>query len=1059
MNKLIFGLFGLFLIAIAGALVGPSFFDWNTQKGRLVAEVEALTGRSMTIEGDVRLALLPRPTFTAAEVRLANVPGGSADALLELEALRLRIAWLPLLQGRVRLDSLELVEPRLHLEILADGRRNWELQGLDRAGSEIAETPERVAIRSVVVRGGSVSFRDAASGSERRIEALNAEIAAAALNGPFEARGEAVVEGRRTVFEVDTAALRPDRAARAKVALELPELRGSAGFAGSLTPGESGTVLRGRVDARGEDLGAFLPLAGLEGLVTVGAGRPFAVKAAVEGDRTAASASEVDLTLGEARFSGQAQAAFGPSPEIGLTLRATRLDLNAFFADTGAGGEAGAEPSAGTETTAAPQAGAAEALSTGPGFWDRASAALDIAVDAADYRGQAVRDLRLEARLAGGVLEVGRAAALLPGRAALDFSGRATAAPTGPGLDGRITLRADNLRRLAAWLGYGFGGLPGDRLRRLALDGRLVAGPEKLELRDLEAELDRTKLTGGVIVALRDRPGLGIGLVVERVDLGRFLPAAPVSGAPASSDGDLRGVSELVDRFDANIDLRVGSLAFRGAELEGLRVDAMLREGSLTVREASATDFAGGRARVSGVVSGLTAKPKIDGDIAIEEGRPRALLRMLGMDPGPLPRLGRVSVTSGFLASESDVTFDAAATALGGTLELSGKALLDEGPAGLSARVALKHPDLASVFAASADGAAALPLELEARLSGTVMAPEAGEVTLALGKLVARGRVAADLSGPRPFVSADLAGEELSWRDLAPLSAVFAPPPGGDPSRPVRSRTARDPEPWRALDGDLALRLNGLLVDRVQIRDLALAAGLRDGVFEIQELSGRAYGGRLEATGRLAGSARLEGELALRAAAVELAPLVQDQFDLAGISGPVDLEAELQARGGSPAQLLASLSGQARLSGSLRLEAPEEGGGNGAAPVRRPEDLRSLADGLAFAAETFAAPPARLTGAIVFEKGIVTARSLELRGEAARLEVRASADLPQWTLDCVTELRRTGEQGPAYLALELSGDLDEPDLRLSGTAFRQGRGAAPAAAEADSDVPIKDLSN
>ncbi len=1050
MNKLIFGLLGLLLIVIAGALVGPSFFDWNTQKGRLIAEVEALTGRSVTIDGDVRLVLLPRPTFTAAEVRLANVSGGSAASLLDLEALNLRIAWLPLLQGRVRLDSLELLQPNLHLETLADGRRNWDFQGLDRAGAEIAETPERIAIHRVVVRDGRVTYRDAASGSERRIEALNAEIAATALNGPFEARGEAVLAGRPAAFEIKTAAFRPGRATRARAELDLPSLRGSAAFAGTLTREDAGTVLRGRIDARGEDLRAFLPLAGLEGLVPFGAGRPFSVKAAIEGDRAAASASEVDLTLGEARLSGQAEVHFGSAPEVDLTLRATRLDLNAFFAG----------PEAGEEAGAGPEPDAAENQGTGAGFWDRATAALDLAVDAADYRGQAVRDLRLEARLAGGVLEVGHAAALLPGRSALAFQGRVTAASAGPGLDGRITLRTDNLRRVAAWLGYGFGGLPGDRLRRLALAGRLLAAPDKLELRDLEAELDQTKLTGGIIVALRERPGLGVGLVADRIDLDRFLPAAPVSSPSAAPEGGVRGVAELVDQFDANMDVRVGSLEFRGARLEGLRVDAMLREGSLTIREASATDFAGGSARLSGVVSGLTATPKIDGDITIEEGRPRTLLRMLGMDPGPLPRLGTISGRTGFLASKSDVTFDTDATVLGATLELSGKALFDGGPAGLKARAALRHPDLTSVLGWPSDGTDALPLDLAATLSGSILAPEASDVTVALGKLAARGRIAADLSGPRPFVSADLVGEELSWRDLAPLAFAATPPDGERPRPPLRPASAPGLEPWRAVDGDLSLRLNGLLIDRVRIGDLALAAGLRDGVFEIWELSGLAYGGRLQASGRIAASARLEGELALRAAAVELAPLMRDQFDLAGLAGPVDLEAELQARGGSAAQLLASLSGQARLAGRLSLEVPEQDGANGPATVKRPEDLRSLADGLALVAETFAAPTARLTGAIVVERGVVTARSLQLRGEAARVEVRASADLPQWTLDCVTELRREDETGPAYLALKLSGDLDEPDLVLSGTAFREGKGrTAPAAVEADPNVPIKELSN
>src|SRR3546814_19520852 len=109
-------------MAVVALLVLPSFWDWNGEKGRLAALVKQHTGRGLEIAGDVSLRLLPTPAFSAEQVTLANLEGGSEPVMARLEELRISIALLPLLRGEVLVESVPLVRPDILPEVRGGGR-------------------------------------------------------------------------------------------------------------------------------------------------------------------------------------------------------------------------------------------------------------------------------------------------------------------------------------------------------------------------------------------------------------------------------------------------------------------------------------------------------------------------------------------------------------------------------------------------------------------------------------------------------------------------------------------------------------------------------------------------------------------------------------------------------------------------------------------------------------------------------------------------------------------------------------------------------------------------
>src|SRR3546814_9926837 len=126
-----------------------------------------------------------------------------------LDALDVRVALMPLVRGEIQVESVALVRPTILLETLADGRANWQIAGAAGAAAPSGTTAEgdgglNIRLDSVEIDDGTLIYRDSAAGTEERIEALDATITAASLQGPFEVDGRARVHGLPPGFEASS---------------------------------------------------------------------------------------------------------------------------------------------------------------------------------------------------------------------------------------------------------------------------------------------------------------------------------------------------------------------------------------------------------------------------------------------------------------------------------------------------------------------------------------------------------------------------------------------------------------------------------------------------------------------------------------------------------------------------------------------------------------------------------------------------------------------------------------------------------------------------------------
>ncbi len=117
-------LLGLVLLAIGGVVALTMALDAGALSPRILAAIEASTGRAATLGAvSLRPGLSPRVEVQGAT--LANLPGGSRPEMATIRRLEVRLALLPLLRGDVRIEGIEIDGADILLERTAGGAPNW----------------------------------------------------------------------------------------------------------------------------------------------------------------------------------------------------------------------------------------------------------------------------------------------------------------------------------------------------------------------------------------------------------------------------------------------------------------------------------------------------------------------------------------------------------------------------------------------------------------------------------------------------------------------------------------------------------------------------------------------------------------------------------------------------------------------------------------------------------------------------------------------------------------------------------------------------------------------
>jgi uncharacterized protein involved in outer membrane biogenesis len=1072
------GAVAVLLLLVVLAVLPALLIDKDTVKRRISRAAYEATGRELAIAGEIGFSFLPTPHLTAEGVRLANWPDSAEPWMLSVRRVVATVSPLALLRGDLAVGTLELDSPTLLLERRA-GRGNWAFVPPGRlpprpdaapaaasAATEAAtETAAAVALafNRVAVHDGRIAYRDANGDKAVTAEKIEAKVDAQAAAGPFQVRVQAEVAGQPVKLSGSLGQIQTGRAVTLRFDVDVePAHLHLDGLL--LRATDEGPVLKAAAELSSADASRLAKRLGLAAPEL--AGKPVALSGQVRLTAVGGDLSDGQLRLGP--VDGTAKLSWsmeGTRPRVSAEVKARRVDLDAFSAPSHAARADDAVPT-GLVSTAFAQSSPAPSLATAFGFSPPRGIDLDLVLgaDAVIWRGQAAQAVACEVSFSRGDMAIQSLSADLPGAAQIRASGFVGSDPGNRNVDLSVQAGAANLRGLLDWLGVEVGGVPADRLRRAAINATVGVAPDGLiRVRDVDLMLDASRGKGALDLRWGEKPAFGLSLIVDQFNLDAYRASAAADDA-AAVPAEPRAIPAAVeaapsvpavplwDRFDANLDLRIGKLTLGGQPLDRFAALGRWQAGTLDV-SALAADIGGeGKLAASGrIVAQGEGAPRVDA-LKASIVTPRAD-RLLGLLPVSLPGFARdwraLTATLSADGPLSDLQAEVAAAVADVRFTLAGRfdavrmAPVGDGDATLSAP---NLGALAAVFGAETtpDLARKGGVEIYVPLNGDAHGYAIPALTATAGEIALTGELAAKTDGPRPRLDARLKGNLLPVFTLSPPRAAERRPaerrPAVASSSDASSVAAASAAPsvwWTALrgfDGSLDASFDKVVGPMLSADAVTVQAQLENGVLRVDRAAARLLGGSAEAKGSadLSALPKLAGTVTAKGVTVDAkSPLFAGNAPLAG---RLDLSAEGNSAGGDANTLLRGLNGKGEFAvrdgsfAGVDLGAVNDRLGK----VKSMQDLVSAVEAGGRGRTAFAA----LTGRFAVAGGVLKSDDLKMDAPSGQGSANGTADLVAKRINAEVRFALASLNEAPPLGLKLQGAWESPRVIFDSGEFQ-----------------------
>ncbi|MEX1147448.1 MAG: AsmA-like C-terminal region-containing protein, partial [Sphingomonadales bacterium] len=523
------------------------------------------------------------------------------------------------------------------LEVLSDGRRNWDLKPPEdaEAATEDSAAASNVRLNRFVIEDGVIEYRDDTTGFAERVEGLEAVISADSLDGPFRIDGQVIARGVPLGIAAAIGQIGNDRIP-ANVDVTFSKASATAAFRGLFTvgnePGAEGTI---RLDGTnlGALTGALVRLSGMEGsgeFTSPEIAGPVELDAAFVARPEALRTNALRFQLGSSRGEGKIVAGWGEAPSFDVDLSFSTLDVDELMPTQTAGKEP--PPDTQGETVSLP-----DPAMVLPGA---ATGKLALAAEAVRYRERVVRQIRVAAEADGGELNVTEARALLPGGGEFSLSGRVREAGGAGRFDGSVTLATTNLRDLLDWFEMAPDGFADGTLAAFSVNGDVFLSPSEAGLSKGVVSLDSATFRGDAAFAPGERPRLGVSGTLDRLDLAAYMGAGAGCFAMESDEP----ASDPLSLVNGTFRLTIGRVTCPETRLDGLTIDAALDAGVLTLNRFAADQALGLKVAGSGTLRDMARTPTFDVRVEASGSSLRELERVFpDLLPRPAAALGAAS--------------------------------------------------------------------------------------------------------------------------------------------------------------------------------------------------------------------------------------------------------------------------------------------------------------------------------------------------------------------------------------------------------------------------------
>lgn len=1010
-KKLMIGGGGFVGVLILALLIAPSFFDLNKYKPQLAAEVKKATGRDLVVDGSVSLSLLPMPSVTASGVKFFNLPGSKNPNMVEIKSVSVKPSLLALLGGNIEISEVTLIEPKIVLEINAEGKPNWEFApsvGEAKPAAPKPSSPKPLSLGRMNIENGTLIFSDSKAGLSVVAEKANFSASVGSLDGPYSLAGGATINGSPLKIDLSVSAKGTGGHA---TELSLEAGGGKLGFKGTLSELGPNARIGGVATASAESLTAFIAT------LTKIAGQPepalppllagkFSFDGSIDVSQTAFAAKDFKLSLAGDNGSGSLSVTLKPKLAVDGKVVIPRLDLDRALASLSQPAPAAAKPGA----SAAP---APPTATSNTSMLADLTAKIGIEAGEVIYNKTPIRNVAIELDARNGAVAVPKLAATLPGDMVLQARSTMSGDPARPTVSGDFSLVGPKLRDTLKWLEVDTSSMPADKLNKVSLKGRMASTGGNVQVSDAAFELDDIKGTGGVVVTFSVPLSVVASVNIDTLDLDPFLSGKPAGGGSPAKAAPAASASGGPAPAGPSVGLKakVNRLIYNKEAIGGVDVDVALQGSTLRLNDVKVSNLAGARLALRGSVANFSS-PAPRPDVAFNF---------------EAPDMGRVLKVAG-------------ATAPAGLGQVSASG----GIAGSIEQLALRELSVSAMgYSVKATGTLAMP----GAAKGTPQSVNY-KGSVAINGQTIEGTVDAKLAG-KPNITADLKAAML---DVDKLSG------GGGSSQAPRGRPGQaaasapiDTSAMRSVDASVKLVAGTLISAPVRLGNADIAIALKDGVLTLSHLKGNLYGGALNFSGVVDGSKpALSFDMKGDADNIYVGEMLRQTSGSNQFGGAVKvtIDGKLNAKGiairgsgSSSDQIKSSMAGGADLSGHIYVGADKAlttlgsaatgavGGvidntlGNmfGAIGQKGGVGVGNLLNAISLVLNRFVNHDSPISGHVDIAGGVLSDRSLIVQGNKATANISTRTNLAASSTDTTINFTIAEDTSAPYLITTIRG--------------------------------------
>ncbi len=1001
----------LLTVLIAGALSAAAVayyinaIDWNEHKTELATEFKELTGKEIVFGGPVVFKIFPRPYLQASGVKIYNGEKGGKP-LVEVPSLVAHLALAPLLKGQFEVERMTLQKPLINIELLADGRLNWQSQ-LSPEQRHNLETAQ-IAFNSASIQDATVTFEDLQRDYLLELENLNGEIVAQSLLGPYRIEGNYVKDNNPEGFALSVGKLSDSFATTLNLGITHPTSESYVRFDGSFML--SNKVLNGNLIVEIQKLRQFFE-ANVKSVSFVDDyDYPLAITTDISLNEHQLGLENIVLKYGETQGAGNMSLPFndgfdgkGVRPRLETAFNFTDLDLTPFKAALD-----GFVKTYGKEGT-----------EYNPDL------SFDVLADVKSvrtiYNGQNIKDFDLSFDIMQNILTVNNLNATVPGDTRIKVSGMVSPLDGEPFYSFDTSLKTVDLLQTLKWLNIDPEAGAASTYRKAEAEAKLLGTPSRLQISPFALTVDKSSISGSAGIKFGSRPDVSLTVATDMINFDNYVPQLS-DEQKGDNFGQRLGYHFArlgwLNDFDMQLSVKMKVGIYENVPFENVVLDAVLLNNKMDISQLKIGSAANGTFDISGTVWGFGGLPRFENlnyHVATDNASgffEKMALAVPDWDYNSLRKFDIEGVASG--GTEDFVTrFGAKLQDM--NINFDGGIKAPDDDFAYDGRFELHHPDFARMIKEmkidyTPQGQALGLFDLKAAIKGQKRAFGLSEAEGNVGYNTFAGAINYNPEG-HPKLQLDLDVNKLEverFINKKSSAGSMTVQNNNDKAeflaRPVWDKNLIDYDYYTGLDIDGQFDIHDLSYKNHKFTDAQVKAVLADGILRLESFATGYLEGTVAAEGQLqmTDDPRVEGKLKLSNLDLALLPAAGTTYGAK--KGALNFEATFDADADSESDIVRSLNAQ----GAYELTNVVLKGWNLAALQADIENRRST-DG--FSALVKNALSSGETTVDAFKGNVAVqageAALSDVRADVAGADISASGEvnLPEWTLDVLFKAR------------------------------------------------------